>query len=47
MNLDRRIADLALKLVSPLRGAADAESEYRALVESFPIMLRSAGLLGL
>ena len=47
LNLDRRIANLALTLVSPLHESkgSDNEAEYRALEEGFPIMLRSAGLL--
>ena len=47
MNLDREIANLALNLVEPQHKAefTEAESEYRSLVEGFPIMLRTAGLL--
>jgi len=47
MNLDRKIAAKAKELVEPLHGTnfTTKESEYRALCESFPILLRTAGLV--
>jgi CRISPR-associated protein Cmr5 len=47
MTIERRIAGRAKELVSgQVQGDAkhEAESKYRALCESFPILLRSAGL---
>lgn len=47
MNLERTMAERALVLVRSQRQDKfdQAESEYRALCESFPVLLRTAGLL--
>lgn len=46
MNLDRKIAAKAKDLVKEVfaKDFTERESEYRALCESFPILLRTAGL---
>jgi CRISPR type III-B/RAMP module-associated protein Cmr5 len=47
MTIERRIAGRAKELVSvkaETNAKHEAESKYRALCESFPILMRSAGL---
>jgi CRISPR type III-B/RAMP module-associated protein Cmr5 len=48
MSFERTISSLALKLTDEIKATyannSDAQSDYRSFSQSFPILLRSAGL---